>query len=301
MEPRTKQSAVRIAIVCATAGCILTAVPGMQIATSAQSNVLVYPQPIATPILDDDVALPPKKATSSTARSTARRLGSFQFTYYWVAEQSRRETGPSRTLRNKKCRPIATVPRSFAKRLQMEGSGRLLDGRLVNVAGHCQCGTICYAVMSDSAPWGVGSRNNPLAPFRSVAVDTKWVSRGQPLYIPELDGKVMPGQSPWGGFVHDGCVVAADVGGNIAGRQIDFFTGNKSHYRAIKQQHALRRVTVLDGTNLCSVEKNNVKPVATKSTVASVHSHRKAIAQAIAIDSYNMYEHVTKSVIEFFW
>jgi 3D (Asp-Asp-Asp) domain-containing protein len=98
----------------------------------------------------------------------------------------------------------------------------------------------------------MGAAQRPLAPFRSVAVDSSLVAIGTRLYIPELDGKTMPGQAPWGGFVHDGCVIADDRGGNIRGKQLDFFTARRGHYESLTKRLGLRRVTVHDGGDRCT-------------------------------------------------
>jgi hypothetical protein len=56
--------------------------------------------------------------------------------------------------------------------LRLEGSGRLPDGRLVNVANPCDCG-VCFSVVADQTRFGTGTRNRPLSPFVSVAVAKK--------------------------------------------------------------------------------------------------------------------------------
>jgi 3D (Asp-Asp-Asp) domain-containing protein len=54
------------------------------------------------------------------------------------------------------------------------------------------------------------------------------VRLGEPLYIPEFDGLVMPD-----GTVHDGCVRADDTGGNIKRREMDFFVVSYDNFRTI--------------------------------------------------------------------
>jgi 3D (Asp-Asp-Asp) domain-containing protein len=71
------------------------------------------------------------------------------------------------------------------------------------------------------------------------------------LYIPELDGITMPGRSPYGGFVHDGCVMADDRGGNVRGNQIDFFAARRAYYKRLQKQHRLKKVTVFEGGAKC--------------------------------------------------
>ncbi len=216
------------------------------------STVAVTENPLATA---PDAGL---QVADSTPDATARGpwLGTFEFTYYWVASE-RRGAAPSVQLYNRHCRRLAKVPSSFAKALAMEGTGRLRDGRVINRAGNCKCGRQeCYFV--SRARWGTGVAYRPLSPFRSVAVDTKKVKIGTTLYIPELDGLTMPGRKPWGGFVHDGCVMADDRGGNINGAQLDFFSARYNHYKALFGRHRLQRVSVFEGTGRCEKKGRSV-------------------------------------------
>jgi hypothetical protein len=117
------------------------------------------------------------------------------------------------------CEPIAEVTREFSHQLKIQGTGKLKDGRVLNVWGHCGCGTSpCFKVIEHQ--WDTAGSGRPLQPFRTVAVDPKLIKLGSLLYVPLLEGRVMPGRAPFGGFVHDGCVVADDTGGR---QQLDLF------------------------------------------------------------------------------
>jgi 3D (Asp-Asp-Asp) domain-containing protein len=100
-------------------------------------------------------------------------------------------------------------------------------------------------------PWGYGAQGRALVPFRSIAVDTSVIAIGTPLYIAELDGVTMPGDAPWGQFVHDGCVVADDVGGGINGKHVDFFSALKQYYSTLDGQLGITSVTVHEGGDRC--------------------------------------------------
>jgi 3D (Asp-Asp-Asp) domain-containing protein len=193
------------------------------------------------------------------------RLGRFKLTYYWMPTES--GGGRRVQLYNKKtCRPVAKVSASFARKLRLEGGGKLRDGRVLTYSGACRCpNSPCYRIARRGHTWGTGVRERPLSPFRSVAVDPAHVSIGKTLYIPELDGMTMPGAAPWGGFVHDGCVVADDQGGGIRGRQLDLFAARKSHYRALDRRHRLRKVTVFDGGERC--QSLTVRPAAKRGAI----------------------------------
>jgi len=153
-----------------------------------------------------------------------------------------------------KCEPIAEVSKEFASQLAIQGTGKLHDGRVVNIWGACRCHhTPCFQVTQ--AQWGTAGSGRALQPFRTVAVDPKIVKLGSLLYVPLLEGRTMPGREPWGGYIHDGCVIADDTGGHIAGNRIDLFVGRKAYFLGLSGSggsHAwARQVPVFDGTGLC--------------------------------------------------
>lgn len=154
----------------------------------------------------------------------------------------------------KGCEPIADVSREFAFQLRVQGTGKLRDGRVLNIWGNCNCGhSPCFKVIPQQ--WGRSGSGRALQPFRTVAVDPKLIKLGSLLYVPFLEGRTMPGRPPWGGFVHDGCVVADDVGGGIKGQQLDFFVGRRGWFLGMSgrgSKHAwARRLEVYDGSKLC--------------------------------------------------
>jgi 3D (Asp-Asp-Asp) domain-containing protein len=164
------------------------------------------------------------------------------------------------TLYSGKCEPISEVSREFALQLEIQGTGKLRDGRVLNVWGRCTCEhSPCFKVTE--AQWGTGGSGRALQPFRTVAVDPKVIKLGTLLYVPLLEGRMMPGRAPWGGFVHDGCVVADDVGGGIKDNQLDLFVGRKGWFLGMSGSggsHAwARHVPVYDGGKMC--ERNGRK------------------------------------------
>lgn len=153
-----------------------------------------------------------------------------------------------------KCEPIADVSKQFAQQVAVQGTGKLRDGRVVNIWGACNCGhSPCFKVTR--AQWGTAGSGKPLQPFRTVAVDPKVVKLGSLLYVPLLEGRTMPGRQPWGGYVHDGCVIADDTGGHIAGHRLDLFVGRKAYFLGLsgsQGRHAwARHVPVFDGAGIC--------------------------------------------------
>lgn len=213
--------------------------------------------------LESPEANPGAVADASESRKViGKHLGRFALTYYWIAHEKKRRGKRTTRIYAPGCEPIAKVSREFAARLAREGTGKLEDGRVVNVAGPCECEySPCFFHLDDEkSRFGVGVLERPLSPFRSVAVDPSLVTIGKRLYIPELDGLPMPGTPPWGGFVHDGCVVADDRGGAVQGQQIDFFMVRKVYYQAFHRRHRLRQITVHDGGKYCREQHANMVP-----------------------------------------
>jgi 3D (Asp-Asp-Asp) domain-containing protein len=217
-------------------------------------------------------------AAASVARRDVPRteepkpLGQFNITFYYVigedevgkkpaANDNHDETeltaigDPRVTLFEAgSCKEIADVAPEFASQLAIQGTGKLKDGRVLNIWGRCACGhSPCFKVTENQ--WGTAGTGHPLQPFRTVAVDPRVVKLGSLLYVPLLEGRTMPGRPPFGGFVHDGCVVADDTGGHIDGNRLDLFVGRKGYFLGLSgsgSSHAwARHVPVYDGSKLC--------------------------------------------------
>lgn len=231
----------------------------------------------------------PAPAPAATVDDGPKPIGAFNITFYYVAEEpvvakhaasktqllaanDNRGAGSSSTESDvdltaivpsdnvtlysdvDSCEPIAEVSREFANQLALQGTGKLKDGRLLNIWGRCNCDhSPCFKVTDTQ--WGTAGSGKSLQPFRTVAVDPRIIKVGTLLYVPLLEGRTMPGRSPWGGFVHDGCVVADDTGGGIDGNQLDLFVGRKAYFLGISGSggsHAwARHVPVFDGSKIC--------------------------------------------------
>jgi len=232
---------------------------------------------------------PVPASTVPRAEDTGPRpLGQFTITFYYVIGED--EVGPPRVANQNhtgaaetelaaitpdlvtlygaygadgrdRCEPIAEVSREFASQLAVQGTGKLHDGRVVNIWGACNCKrSPCFKVTQ--AQWGTAGSGKPLQPFRTVAVDPRVVKLGSWLYVPLLEGRTMPGRGPWGGYVHDGCVMADDTGGHILGNRLDLFVGRKGYFLGLSGSggsHAwARHVPVFDGTGICDRKDRRV-------------------------------------------
>lgn len=73
-------------------------------------------------------------------------------------------------------------------------------------------------------PWGLGSKGNPIIPFRSIATDPTFIPYGTVLFIESAVGEEF--SLPDGTKIkHDGYFLAADVGGGIKTNHIDVYIG----------------------------------------------------------------------------
>lgn len=201
----------------------------------------------------EDVPIQPKailrgKNKACCGYPLSKDLG-YELTFYWLAFEDDFQdpsSGPSAGTRKSPVRPdwwvdlytregffFGRVPERFAWSLRMEGSGVMMDGRIVGYYGSCNFGYgTCFQTLDPvQFPFARGAGQRPLLPFKSVAVDPRYISLGEPLYFPELDGIALPD-----GSIHDGCVRADDVGGAIKKRHIDFFVVTFASYRMLIEQ-----------------------------------------------------------------
>jgi 3D (Asp-Asp-Asp) domain-containing protein len=243
------------------------------------------------------VVVAPAAQPEKAADSGPKQLGSFDITFYYVVGEDEikprhkivpandnataattelatiaPETNPGpdpadpvetvTLYEPKSCEAIAQVSPEFASQLQLQGTGKLRDGRVLNIWGPCSCERkTCFKVTETQ--WGTAGTGKALQPFRTVAVDPKVVKLGSLLYVPLLEGRTMPGRAPWGGYVHDGCVVADDTGGGIDGHQLDLFVGKKAYYNGLRNAHGgshawARHVPVFDGSKICERKGRHV-------------------------------------------
>ena len=245
----------------------------LSIGCQAASDVVDVAPPALEPV--------PGATVPKAEDSGPRQLGQFTITFYYVIGEDEVAAKPPLVVANEnhenqgdgdsefaavapdlvklyagggKCDPIAEVSKDFATQLVVQGTGKLHDGRVLNIWGACNCKrSPCFKVTQ--AQWGTAGSGKPLQPFRTMAVDPKVVKLGSLLYVPLLEGRMMPGRQPWGGYVHDGCVVADDTGGHISGNRLDLFVGRKAYFLGLSGSggsHAwARHVPVYDGTGIC--------------------------------------------------
>jgi 3D (Asp-Asp-Asp) domain-containing protein len=156
-------------------------------------------------------------ATSVIAAPPAR-IGRVLVTFYWLIDEAapryRGEAGAE--LEDVRGRIIATTSVRFRKDLIREGSGHLRDGRTVAYDRRLH-GTNRFRIVHSE--YGVGRLGCPLVPYRTVAVDPRFMKLGTTISIPQLKGAHLPD-----GSIHDGIFVANDRG-HFRGSHVDLFVG----------------------------------------------------------------------------
>src|SRR6266498_104174 len=163
--------------------------------------------------------LAPRLAAPAEGPAGYQAKGEFLPTVYRIVNEADWPVGEdSVPLLTRDGRLIARVPPAFKQRLDVEGSARLRDGRVVNLHEKAE-GEWRY-VVAHEAPFGLGAPGYKLVPYRTAAVDPKRIKLGSVLYVPALAGVRLPS-----GETHDGFVFAHDIGQGITGNRIDFFVG----------------------------------------------------------------------------
>jgi hypothetical protein len=159
-------------------------------------------------------------------------------TFYTIADESLHEGSRSELIYEAQSGNfIAAVTKSFRDDLDLEGTGVLNDGRILNVAVQGPKGW-SYKILPPNT-YGMGVNGHFLYPFRTAAVDFEWLCReanlgdcsggravvtkrfaGTLLFIPKLQGIQLPN-----GATHDGYICAKDIGGAILNDRLDLFVG----------------------------------------------------------------------------
>ncbi len=148
----------------------------------------------------------------------ASKIGDLKPTFYWVALEENDGQPRDKPLRDKDGAILAHVSAKFLAGLKMEGTGRFLDGRIINFHVRVD-GEIRWRWCPPSAPYGYGLEDYILKPFKSVAVDPSVVPIPSKVYIPAALGAPLPD-----GTLHDGFFEAIDIGAAIQNKRIDMFT-----------------------------------------------------------------------------
>ena len=152
-------------------------------------------------------------------------LGKFRNTYYVLAQEKDFSDLPQNAeVLDIHGNILAQVSERFKKKLDLEGSGILRNGTIVNFSARVN-GEIRYRFTQNH--FGDGAGQCALVPFRTIAIDPRKVALGSTVRIEETIGMQLPD-----GTIHDGTWYANDVGSAIQNDRVDLFVGTEdlSHY-----------------------------------------------------------------------
>lgn len=170
-----------------------------------------------------------KRAVSSCYKSAG-------LTQYWIPKEGDTDMtndgeivtlsgSKTKELKTDDGKTIAKVSSTTYDKFQMEGTGLLANGVMVNLASSKDT---FMQVDRGSNPYGLGSETDvSLVPWVSVASND--IPLGTKLYLEELDGVKLPD-----GKTHNGCVRVDDEGWSFDDCQIDFFVLQYSAYEELK-------------------------------------------------------------------
>ncbi|KAH8555883.1 hypothetical protein BGW37DRAFT_151470 [Umbelopsis sp. PMI_123] len=157
------------------------------------------------------------------------------FTQYWIPKEGTKDmlndgttvslTGPATySLKTSSGKLIEKVSKITYEKFQMEGTGLLKSGTLVNVGSS---DNVFEILDRKKHPFGLGSGDKNIYPFVSVASND--LPQGTLLYIKALDGLTLPT-----GKRHNGCVRVDDTGNSFTGCQLDFFVLEYAFYEKLQ-------------------------------------------------------------------
>jgi 3D (Asp-Asp-Asp) domain-containing protein len=156
-------------------------------------------------------------------------LGKFRNTYYYVSLEHEYPDSPASTpILTLADEILAQVSQPFKSALDIEGTGKLKDDRVVNFAGR-KDGQSRYKI--SKYPFGEGVGNCELIPFHTIAVDPKRIPLGTVVQIDETIGMPLPD-----GTTHNGLWRAEDVGSAIQKDRVDLFIGTRTQADTLTRQ-----------------------------------------------------------------
>ncbi len=160
-------------------------------------------------------------SVNSVKAYSSEELGYFRNTYYYLTfEEDYVDAVKDQPVKDIMGNALAWVTTAYKKSLNLEGSGKLRDGRILNFADRIE-GEIRYRVTPSA--WGNGIKSCELVPFRTLAVDGNHIPHGSLVFLPATRGMKLPD-----GSTHDGYWRADDRGSAIQKDRIDIFVGKRN-------------------------------------------------------------------------
>lgn len=170
-------------------------------------------------------------------RSISSCYKSAKLTQYWIPKEGDADMdnggqsltldgSKTETLQTKDGKTIAKVSQTTYDKFQMEGTGLLESGKMINLG---ESTSVFMELDRSSTPYGIGHEGDGLIPWVSVASND--IKTGTTLYVKEMDGLVLPD-----GKTHNGCVRVDDQGWGLDSCHIDFFVLQFSAYRDLVKE-----------------------------------------------------------------
>lgn len=158
------------------------------------------------------------------------------FTNYWIPKEGEKDlddndnviflNGPkTEKILDIKNNIISIVSKITYNKFREEGTGILENDVMINLGANNNRFEI---VNKNKYPFGIGSSNNPLIPFISIA--TNDIPLNTKIYIKELDGFVLPNN-----MTHNGCLKVDDKGYGLKKCHIDFFVLKYLYYEYLQK------------------------------------------------------------------
>ncbi len=212
--------------------------------------------------------------------STVSHLTRFRVTTYLSSNEL--DYGHSNKIipvRDDRSNLLAMVDPVFFCNLSLEGTGKLADGRVLNVTGnyisapnvvqtrlipvaksmfkdHYQYGGMnsdgskyfAFKVLGAEYPWGIGVGGRPLKLWRSLAADIGTGPRSDPQYkgrggLVSVGTRVyileLDGMVMPDGWTHDGWCEVDDTGSAIYGAHFDWFVGSNTYMKQILHRNTM--------------------------------------------------------------
>lgn len=210
------------------------------------SGVVQNNKPTLTPGPSNNFAI-----AAPTASDKGKNLSLWATQYYLETAEDIANGVPLRAINGSALGP--KLARKKWCSAAMEGSVKIISGNLsgktFNYAGKTDEYIVDCSEYFDHAPsgrvkfqyargdYGDGVMTYILVPYRTIAVDPKFIAFGSVLYIPQARGVAV--EQPDGSTVqHDGYFFAGDTGGLIKNNHIDVFTGanKKNPFAFIKSK-----------------------------------------------------------------
>jgi len=151
---------------------------------------------------------------------SARYMGKFKTTFYWVVEEEDYSQSRSIPLYDESGNLVGKFPSSFVQDFKREAAAKLRDGRCIS-----------YLKRANRVKVGerfLGTGGYRLTELKSIAVDPRVIPLGSLVYIPQAAEVVVDGRRLTGVFR------AHDIGSAVQGKHIDIFVGSKDNCDAFQ-------------------------------------------------------------------